>query len=361
MAGQPAMIEALLRLLAWASAALLALSPDSALAQHRPIAEAMQVEGGGACVDAASLAERVSHWLDRDLIGSEFRVELRLGSGSRASFTLHREDHESAERTFPSLQGNCAERVDALALALAIALDPEAVSRRVEAQAFPGGDEGTAGAEAPEPNERPAGPEEPLEDDGEPRSASGEDAPVGGEVDPATKPTRERRFALALGGGLLWGGLEAAAPFALLAVDIAPHAALRLRIAALLSGARQSVLGTSAYDARLVGGELGVRAGGAFGRWRLEGEAGLTVAAVLAQGQGFGEDLRARRPWVAVTAGPRARVALTEAWAIAVSVQALIALLRARVHAMDPNGSRLATATTPAAGLRLSLEVVARF
>ena len=85
------------------------------------------------------------------------------------------------------------------------------------------------------------------------------------------------------------------------------------------------------------------------------------MAALLARGDGYGEDLRTRRPWMALAVGPRIEVGLTAAWAIGLGVDAVVALLRARVHVMDPNGSSLATATTPPAGVRASVEVIARF
>lgn len=358
------MIGTLLRCIPCALAVLLAAG--TTLAQERPVAEALVVRGAEAgCVDAPALAERLARWLGRRTLDRDIRVELVLRGGAppSATLTLHRAGRPPAERAFPSLEGSCAARVDALALALAIALDPEAVSRRVEAEplADPGGDS---------PRDRPDGGSAPVEPAAAPSPASDgageatDPAPGTGTRDPAgtpREPPDEPRFGIALGGGLAWGWLGRAAPLATLSFDARLHPALRLRVALLATGAPSVPLADASHRARLVGGELALRAGAQLGWLRLEGAAALVAAAFLARGDGFAEDLRTRRPWLALALGPRLELALTERWSLGLALDATLALLRARVHAMDPNGVLLDQATTPAAGLRLTLEVAALF
>lgn len=287
---------------------------------------------------------RVEHWLAGP-VPESVEVEVEL-TPPGASLSIRRGGGAPALRRFPRLDGACADRVEALALALAIALDPVAVSRRVEAE---------QAAEPVEPDESPRAPEPSTrqvdERDSESPRPSVRDEPRAHEIS----------FGLALGGGLAWNWLEAPAIAGALALDVGIHPNLTLRAAFLVTGERDSSLGTARYGGRIIAGEVAVRAGRALGAFRLEGSVGLLVGAMIARGKGFPENLRSRRPWVAFAAGPRLAVALTERVGAALFVDAVVSALRARVHVMDPNGSSLGTSTTPSAGLRLGVEAFALF
>ena len=103
-----------------------ALAQPAAPVDHRPVADAISVEGGGACIDRDALGEQVHAWIERDRIDEGLRVDLdiRSNAGPRAAhLVLRRDANILAERAFPELPSDCSRAEAALGLAIALALD----------------------------------------------------------------------------------------------------------------------------------------------------------------------------------------------------------------------------------------------
>jgi hypothetical protein len=128
----------------WAWLALVACWPsEAALAQSRArLGEAILVEPDrSGCITHAAVLARVLHWLKPSVEIGDVEV-LVHGGGRPPSFVVRRGTGSPSERRFDVLPARCRDRVDAMALAIALALEE---ATRVEA----GGDVG--GSAAPPP------------------------------------------------------------------------------------------------------------------------------------------------------------------------------------------------------------------
>jgi hypothetical protein len=119
----------------WACLALLVCWPsEAALAQSRArLGEALLVEPDkNGCITHAAVLARVLHWLKPSVEIGDVQVLVR-GSARPPSFVVRRGTGSPAERSFDLLPARCRDRVDALALAIAIAL--EEIETQVGSQA----------------------------------------------------------------------------------------------------------------------------------------------------------------------------------------------------------------------------------
>jgi hypothetical protein len=118
----------------WAWLALAVCWPsETVLAQSRArLSEALVVEPDkSGCITHAALLARVLHWLEPSLEIGDVQVLVR-GRARPPSFVVQRGTGSPAERSFDVLPARCRDRVDAMALAIALALEEAA---RVESAA----------------------------------------------------------------------------------------------------------------------------------------------------------------------------------------------------------------------------------
>jgi len=105
---------------------------ETALAQSRArLGEALLVEPDtSGCITHAALLARVLHWLKPAIEIGDVHVLVR-GRARPPSFVVRRGTGSPAERSFTVLPTRCRDRVDAMALAIALALEEAA---RAESQ-----------------------------------------------------------------------------------------------------------------------------------------------------------------------------------------------------------------------------------
>jgi hypothetical protein len=117
------------------SAPLAAAQPE-----QRPIAEALQLDWRGGCLQRAALAASIAHWLEREQIDSRLTIRLtgREQPELEAEFELFRERQRLAYRAFRDVPGDCEDLTAALGFTIALSIDAapgEPASRKRLAQA----------------------------------------------------------------------------------------------------------------------------------------------------------------------------------------------------------------------------------
>jgi hypothetical protein len=111
-----------------AAGVVLALGAADASAADRPIGEALDLEAGR-CLRADDLAARMARWLRRDAVDEALDVAV-AETATGARFVLRRGGTVLGERTLALGRGSCEDTAEAVALAIASAIDvaPEAES-----------------------------------------------------------------------------------------------------------------------------------------------------------------------------------------------------------------------------------------
>ena len=288
----------------WASA-------QPAASGDRPVADAISVEGGGACIDRDALGEQVHAWIERDRIDEGLRVELdiRSNAGPRAAhLVLRRDANILAERAFPELPSDCPRAVAALGLAIALALDATLLEE-LSAAALP----------------------------------------------PATS---DFGVSAAIEGSALAGVLGHPAAAMMLGVEVRARENLAARFTIgtttrheLDVGSGLAQVGLSVGRAELCSGPPSQSA------WRLAGCAGVAAGVLRAQGRGFAETSTANLLWLAPTSGLRLSYRLRPPAALTLGVDAMAVLVRPRLQVHDREGDVIAQRSlqTMGAGLNIGL------
>jgi hypothetical protein len=119
-------------------------------------ARAIRVRGGSSCVSATALRNRITRYLAADAPPAELSIEVDLAADP-PGFRVLRAGRSIAERRFERLPAGCAERRDAIALTIAVAIE-HALPANVASHPEP-----TAAARAPaEPPATPAPASQPT-------------------------------------------------------------------------------------------------------------------------------------------------------------------------------------------------------
>jgi len=311
------------------------------------------------CITHAALSERVQRWLERERVRAPPRLEVAVdGAREPIGFELRQDGETVAERHFAVLPAGCGDRLDALALAIAVAVE--------HAASAPTGDAGSpraapaaagaqpAGAAPPQPTTTTA---ETSERASEPRAErTGEGAAVG---DANAKPASDPgglRVDLFAGGAWLIEALPA--PVLAVAAGGGVHLErLRLELGFLLSAEHTSALGAGESRLQLVGGRAHACLGWPSAGLELAGCAGIGAGAALAQGDGYFEDRQAEMPWVAALLRAALRYPAGSWLSGRIAVDGLLNLLRPELQVEGQAGPTDADPTFPL-GAALSLELV---
>ncbi len=252
--------------------------------ESRPVIDALSVEEDlQGCITTAALADRVAAWMERDHLDAGFKIELKTTEGVLA-FRLTRPDQSTAERRFGVLPTECDNRLRAVSLAIALAID-HTVLDRVAAETEPT----LVPADAPDV------------------AAVAEQAPP----PPATlsPPTTEdklrgrRGLAITAGGAAVFGVLPSLRPAALLGIEAALPRAAALRIQVMGTTEDEASLGRGLTELRLLAARLQGCWLPTVGPARVGGCAGTSLGLVLARGAGFAQNLSGVPPWWAMMAG----------------------------------------------------------
>jgi hypothetical protein len=342
------------------------------------------------CIAQRSLSARVAHWLKRP---PQAGVAVVVHAASQpVSFSVEREGRVVAERSFEHLPASCADRLDALALAVALAIERAAESTIGDqsiADAAVASTAASAGVQADtstgEAKPQASKPEAPAQASSEP-SAKGEAAPappqaakpaptqVASAATPAAKQDsarddrtqassnpRLRAGALRLeaGASYLWGVLPS--PTGLISAGlewiVAPR--LELRFAGVLVPASETALtGGSAhsqvYGARVLACGL-VRAG-VFG---IEACAGGVGGVVRATGKDFESNPSATMAWFAAAARLGLRFPADSAISLRIAADGLANIERPELRVVSvERGGQLQTASGHKLGAAGSIELL---
>lgn len=367
----------------------------AAAERRTPLAEAVEVVGAEArCLTQEAVVRRLAEWLGTDTVQSGIAVTLDAEAGT---FVVRLPDRADARRVFRTLPEDCAERLDAVTLAIALAIDHTLLERlpeRAAAGREPGPLEEDAreGAGTREDGDTPAdggglehgstpgdGTDDGARGEGRdaPATASVDEAPdpapsadSGGEpeapIDPAAPSTQAEPAPMARPGAQA----EVGAMYDVVpgwSVGVAGGLHLRisgvaeLRADVLWSPGGSATLATGRAEYELLAGRLlgcGILPAGPY---ELRGCVGLGAGRLSVVGRGFDQNATAGQPWVAGVG--RAAVALPLApWAaIGVGVDLVVPLLRPEVVVESAVGTVLGRRALPAVGvvplLRLSVRL----
>jgi len=320
------------------------------------------------CIDEPALRARVAHWLEpRALVpAASLRV---LVSAAPIAFTLQRDGRDVARRRFGPLPVQCSHRLDALALAIAVALEQLA---RAEPSAF---EPSAARAErAPQSANPGATPESTQPENAKPENAEPENAkpePVTPRTDASARAASERRDgARGASGALvahaaLWLEAlpEAAAALGLgleLGTELGTELGigeLRFAAIALASAETDTALEAGRARARLFGGRVHacLVLVAIVPDLHAEPCAGVIAGAVSARGDDFPVEKRTTLPYVA----PLLRLALRYPARSAVSLRiAVDGLLNAVRPELQVSGPSTVSDSTALFGAAPSLELL---
>jgi hypothetical protein len=271
-------------------------------------AQAIDVKGTDGCVTEAGLRSAMQRYTARIELDPELRATVRSASQS-LSFEVSRAGVVLAEREFESLPRRCAERVRAVAIAIALAFE-SAQARQSEAAAAseparagepssPSAEPAGTKAQKPGPSREAAPPTaQPASADesAEPVAEKGQEPPVADEEAVDAEQTapldagNDRGGAsvvLLAGGGVLLSVLPEPAAVLSLGAGFELGSLWQLEVAGIASPGVTTELADGLVDAQLYGGELKLCAGLPLGALRAAGCAGLAGGAVPARGRDF--------------------------------------------------------------------------
>lgn len=360
---------------------------------RRPLDEAVTVTQADPCLTQEAVVGRLGRWLDTTTVAAG--IEVVLDPAERA-FRVRRPGGRMARRGFAVLPEECSDRLDAVTLAIALAIDHTLLERLRDRAPHGGTQQLDGGApdgasDAPEPLESPDGaPREdggaapgpapaegiPLEEAHTPEDEIGpaepepevRSPPDDGRADrearpgPDAAPAAERRWQPGVGAGLL--ALYDVIPGWALGVQAGPRLrawrGLELR-ASLFWTAEQSApvsTGRAAYD--LLGGRLHVCAGGSAGPLTVRGCGGVWAGRLRVRGRGFDEDLSARQLWIALPVGGEVTHRPTRWLELAAGADLVVPVRRPAVQVISDTGTVLERRELPPVGLALGLRAALR-
>ena len=277
----------------------------------RSVAAALDVAAGATCFEEGPLGTEVETWLGRDRLGADVQVHV-IGDAHDAHAVVFRivRQGKTRERRFDHLPANCEDATAVVALAIALAIDANAVPGLVAPRE--GGDEG------------------------------------GGEAVP---PERVLAAQIATGYEVLPGGslgLSAGVEYGL-----AGWFSLRADLLAQVSWSN-SIEGVSGvFDAVVGAAAPQICAGGPVSpHFRLELCSGAAIGLVHVQGRGYAVLRSATRSWVVASGGIRLLFDAGILWAV--DVGGVFPLHAPAIRAQDAQGTDQFRAPS-AAGALLSI------
>jgi hypothetical protein len=346
----------------------------SSLASAQPGADptpALRVRGGAGCVTTPALRTRIAGYLSPGEIAGGLAIEVDL-SRQPAGFRVLRGGALIAERRFEWLPTRCAERRDAIALAIAVAIEhsvapvdvvPDSDSAPL-ATAAEGTETPASALDAPPSPPRRAAAQAP---EAPPAAAEGDDAPA--DVDArAAEPSQEpapgaaadrqgpaaqrpsERFMLRAGGLYLVDALPTPAAALTFGAEYAVLPELRVGLAGLVSARVELAFEGGRVENQLFGGELVGCVNTPFLSMILLGCTGTTAAYVHARGFDYTIEQQDGMVWFAVLLRGAIELPATSTLAFRVVADARVNLLRPELSLERPGSSPLTHAVSPLGG-----------
>ncbi|MFT5356971.1 MAG: hypothetical protein ACI9KE_004198 [Polyangiales bacterium] len=330
--------------------------------ERRSLSEGVIIEAGDSCMTTEPVIQRLRYWLSRDELDASIRVVVRPGARA-ASFSFQRGDEAPAERHFDVLPQECAARLDAVTLAIALAIDPSVLSALPPEPAT--SSDASTNAIDDEPGPTASETEgEPVNQTVDQASVSALDTPpepVVGDSTPDGSSEAVGRYALVLGGGAGFGVVPGVSAIGSLSFEIMLGQVVTLRVGGFVTARTQSEIGRGEVGFRIVAGRLDGCGGWTFGIARGDICLGLGAGAFIAEGSGFTADLRASGAWLAGIG----RVSITLPADSRVGVRlvgdGIVPFIRPRVHVSDDAGNIGPVRALSAVSAMLSAEFLVRW
>jgi hypothetical protein len=339
------------------AALVIAVLPSGAHAQRTALTLSVARDPQG-CVHEAALRAHLDRFLR---VHGPIDVEVVVHADAKpVGFELRHGGAYTAERRFEVLPTGCPARLDALALAIAVAVEnavgPERASVQPSTTAV-SSDETAASASSPQGASEDAATEPPLEARPEPPATEPKpDTPVDEAAPEPPSAPLAITFAPILGAGML---LET-----LLEPALAVHGGSEVRlgslvsvsVAALFAPGVEVELGTAGASSSLLGGRALGCLGSAPRGLRLEGCAGAAGGAVFASGKGATLEKRSEPTvgWVAAVLRAAVSVPAHEAIGVRLALDGHYNLVR---PGLMVEGTPAVERVVGALGLAASLEV----
>jgi hypothetical protein len=319
---------------------------------------------GDRCLSQSALRARVLERLSRQARLSDVDVVVHVDA--RMQLEVWRAGQRIAVRRFEALPARCGARRDAIAVAIALALEREGESApEAGSAALAGTDAVPSNAAQPsaaQPNaaQPPSAAQPPT--DAQPPSAAQPNAaqppPAIAEPSASSEPAEASFFAVHAGAAVLFEALPSNALVAVLGVELLADPALRFAFSAIASlPQRDERLGASIESQLVLGRLLGcgqLRAGVLV----LEGCAGALGGAVFAEGRGYAADSDESIGYAALVARGALRFPAESSLSLRLALDGLLPLVRPEYAVREGTSMEFAAITVAPVGAMLGLEVV---
>jgi hypothetical protein len=334
---------------------------------RRPLHEAVRVTGAEDCLHHEAVVERLARWLGARTVDD--RVEVTLDVALNA-FEISRAD-EVSRRALGALPGACEDRLDAVTLAMALAID-HTLAERLELGDAPGDSQwedsetselphddddarpdGGKDAPLPRPQVKPSPPasmETEVPGEGKVPSRVEPAPPMGTEAREETDDLPPTEDDLAPAGRVRAGAfVEAGAALHVVPgwrAAVAGGALMRIgtslstRLGGFWMSEGTAPLGPGTAGYRLWAGRADLCGERALGQLALGGCAGMAVGRLTIEGRGFEEDRTARQLWVAAIGRASASYVAGRA-RVGLAADLFAPVLRRRAHVEDRAGGVL--------------------
>lgn len=346
----------------WAGAALIAMAAAASIASAQQTEAVARIAVAGAgpdgCLRAGPLRESVERWLSRSprmrdrrdaLAALEVEVD---ADADPVTVTVRRGGRAVAERRFDVLPERCEDRIDAVSLAIALALEHLAVGSAGPAAEATGGARATAPAGESQPDAAarasgetavPAAPIRSQERRPSPEPKAAEDAAAA-----------EARVRIHAGGALLAGVLPQPAPAFGAGADVV-LGPVQLSITLLATPKQDGRLGIGWTETQLFAAHARGCALLPAAPLELEGCAGLAGGAAFASGSGYATSMDATMGWLAPVLRVALRYPRDEAVSLRLALDGAVNALRPKLVLEGATPSSTGDVLAGAAGLELSV------
>lgn len=289
-----------------AAAGLFGLTTHAAAQPKAPLGDVLEVHADDAgCVTEPALRTRVQRWLKPQAIAPDVRVEVDAAA-SPPRFSVRRGSAEVAARSFDVLPAACSDRLDAIAIAVALAIEHATHPENDAGEPPSTGTTTEPAANANEPAPETAAPTPPATATATPpnteRATSTPNAEAKEEEEPQEteadrRAARARRLAphVYAGGGVMFQVLPELVPAFALGADF-PLTWLRLDVALLATTQSNTDIGPGKVQANLLAGRALICAEAPFG---LAGCAGAGGGAALGSSTGYDQGHHPAAAWLA--------------------------------------------------------------
>jgi hypothetical protein len=332
----------------------------------------LELRGSSSCFDARVLRARISHYLGGASMPTTIAIDVVLARET-AVFRLLRGGQVLAERRFERERERCAEWRDALALAIAVAIEhapPPSAAGGAEAADTPAATSSAPSTAAAQPaSPLPAAITRPTESapviaeqgandtaDIEPELDAEPEPEPESEADPQRAPPQElarrptERWMVHVGGVYLLEALPAPAPALKVGAEHALVPTFRIGLAGLMSANIEVPFEGGRVENQLFGGQVTACLNSPLRPAILLGCAGASAGHIRARGLDYTLEQRAGMFWLGILVRAAIELPATSTLALRVSADARANLLRPELRLNRRGSDPIGRAILPIGG-----------